>query len=114
MFRVLTAFLLLMLIRPGLNGQDLQSAPAFKSGRISPQYSLLNHRINHPDWQSARFGSDYFVVVRLNHIPDPAQRTELANHGIILEHWISGNNWLAICTQDFHNRNNPEWGINNI
>jgi Subtilase family/Secretion system C-terminal sorting domain len=114
MFRVLTAFLLLSLIGPQISAQIVQPAPAFKNGRIAPENSLLNHKMNHPMWQSARFGSNYYVVIQMDRSAYPNQKQELLNQGIRLEQSISGNNWLATCIQGFNNKNLAELGIKNI
>src|SRR6266851_9535568 len=115
MFRVLTAFLLLSIIRPDASGQVIkQPAPVFKYGGLKPENSLLDHKITHPGWQSARFKDHYYVIVQMNHIPDPVRKSELVKRGIRLEQWISGNNWLAVCHQGFSNKNLGELGIKNI
>jgi hypothetical protein len=101
-----------------LIGPDLYSRlinhTAFKNGRIATENSLLLRKINHPSWQSALFGSRYYVVVQLNQHSDQRQKKELMDRGIRLEQWISGNNWLATCRQGFNNRNLTELGIRNI
>src|ERR1700719_1505177 len=114
MFRVLTACLLFSLMGPDLFSQVVQPLPAFKNGRIAPENSLLLRKINHPAWQSALFGSRYFVVVQLNRHVDQHQKKEFQDHGIQLEQWISGNNWLATCRQGFNSRNLTELGIQNV
>ena len=114
MLRVLTACLLFTLIGPYLFSQVVHPAPSFKNGRITPENSLLLHKISHPAWQSAFFGSRYYVVVQLSHPADQHQKNELMDHGIRLEQWISGNNWLATCAQGFNNKNLTDLGIHNI
>ena len=114
MLRVLTACLLFSLIGSDLYSQVDQPTPAFKNGRIAPENSLLLRKINHPAWQSALFGSKYYVVVQLNQHSDQRQKKELMDRGIRLEQWISGNNWLATCRLGFNNRNLTELGIRNI
>ena len=85
MLRVLTACLLFSLIGPDLYSQVDQPAPAFKNGRIAPENSLLLRKINHPAWQSALFGSRYYVVVQLSQHADQHQKKELLDRGIRLE-----------------------------
>ncbi|HEV3223482.1 MAG TPA: S8 family serine peptidase [Puia sp.] len=114
MSRVLTAFLLLILIRPVSYGQAILPPPTFKNGRLTSDNGLLNHKISHPLWQSTRFGSDYFVVIQMNQIADPILKSELANNGIKLEQWLSGTNYLAVCNQGFSIRNPVGLGIKNI
>ena len=114
MFRILTALLLIILIKLNVYGQATQQAPAFKNGRLTPEYSLLNHKITHPLWQSSRFLSDYYVIVQMNHLVDPIQKSELAENGIKLDQWLSGNNYLAVCKQGFSIKNTEELGIINI
>ncbi|HEY4936577.1 MAG TPA: S8 family serine peptidase, partial [Puia sp.] len=114
MFRFLTAFLLLILIRPVSYGQDAQSLPVFKNGRLTAGNGLLNHKISHPLWQSTRFEADYYVVIQMNRIADPIQKTELAKLGILLEQWLSGNNYLAICKQGFSLKNPGDLGVKNM
>jgi hypothetical protein len=112
--RILTACLLLTLLGPDLFSQSVQQLPAFKNGRITPENSLLSRKISHPLWQSARSGSQYYVVVQLNHRSTQNQRKELLDHGIRLGQWISGNNWLATCLPGFNNKNLTGLGIQNI
>jgi len=113
MFRVLVACLLLTLVGSDLFSQVVP-APAFKNGRIAPENSLLLHKINHPAWQSALSGSQYYVVVQMNQHTDQRQKKELLDRGIRLEQWISGNNWLATCQLGFNNRNLAGLGIRNV
>jgi hypothetical protein len=114
MFRVLTAFLLLGLIGPEISAQVVLLPPSLKNGRIAPENSLLNQKIELPAWQSARFGSNYYVVIQMDPISIPNQKSELLNRGIRMEQWISGNNWLAICIPGFNNKNLAKLGIKNI
>ena len=114
MLRVLTACLLLSLIGPDLFSQAVHPTPAFKNGRINPENSLLLQQINHPAWQSALFGSRYYVVVQLNQPADQYKKKELLDHGVRLEQWISGNNWLATCRTGFNNRNLTQLEIRNV
>ena len=114
MFRVLLAFLLLTLIGPEISAQSLPFAPALKNGHLSPENSLLNHKISHPAWQSARYGTNYYVIIQTNRTTGPAQKSELLTHGIRLLQWISGNNWLATCTKGFINKNLTDFGVRNI
>ncbi len=90
MFRALTVFLLIFMFRPDSYGQANQSPPAFKNGRLSAGSSLLHHKINHPLWQSARYGGDYYVVIQMDRIADANEKSELASQGIRLEQWLSG------------------------
>jgi hypothetical protein len=114
MLRVLTACVLLSLIGPNLFSQSVQPLPVFKNGRIAPENSLLSRKISHPLWLSTRFASHYYVVVQLNHQADQHQKQELLDRGIVLNQWISGNNWLATCRPGFTNNNLTEAGIRNI
>src|SRR5450432_2057053 len=114
MSRILTVLLLLVLFRPDSYGQNIPSPPAFKNGRLNPGNSTLNLRINHPLWQSARFGENYFVIVEMSHIPDPLEKSELANQGIKLEQFLSGNNWLATCKTGFSLKNTGGLGVKNV
>ncbi len=114
MFRILTALLLFILMGSNVYGQATQQAPAFKTGKITPEYSLLNHKTSHPLWQSAKFLSNYYVIVQMNQLVDPTQKSELANRGIRLDQWLSGNNYLAVCNQSFSIKNAGELGIMNI
>jgi Subtilase family/Secretion system C-terminal sorting domain len=114
MFRILTAFLLFILIGSNVYGQATQQPPAFKNGKLTPEYSLLNHKTTNPLWQSARFLSDYYVIIQMNHLVDPIQKSELANNGIKLDQWLSGNNYLAVCDRGFSIKNPGELGIINI
>ncbi|HCL83261.1 MAG TPA: peptidase S8, partial [Chitinophagaceae bacterium] len=114
MFRALTVFLLIVMFRPDSYGQANQSSPAFKNGRLSAGSSLLHHKINHPLWQSARYGGDYYVVIQMDRIADANQKSELASRGIRLEQWLSGHNYLATCKPGFFIRNPERMGIQNI
>jgi hypothetical protein len=114
MIRVLAALLIFSLIGTDLFSQINQTAPSFKNGRIPAENSLLLRKISHPSWQSSLFGSRYYVVVQLKQNVAQRQRKELLDRGIRLEQWISGNNWLASCSQGFNNRNPEELGIRNI
>ncbi len=79
------------------HGQRTQSYLLLKNGQLSEAASLMHHKINHAAWQSCRFGDRYFFVLQLNHIAGTDQKTALARRGIRLEHWLSGNNYLATC-----------------
>jgi Subtilase family/Secretion system C-terminal sorting domain len=114
MFRVLSAFLLLILLSGSSFGQIAQLAPAFKNGVLPAASSLLNLKKNHPLWQSARYGTDYFVVVQMDRIADPVQKSELGNQGVRLVQFLSRNNYLAICKQGFIGKNPASMGIRNI
>ena len=114
MCRAFSAFFLILMIRMVSYGQVVQSYPAFKNGRLTAENSLLNYKINHPRWQSARFGENYYIVVQMDRIPDPGQITALSAHGIRLEQYISGNNWLAICKPGFTFKNPVSLGIRNL
>ena len=110
MFRVLCALLIFILIRPVSYGQATLPSPAFKNGKLTAENGLLNHKTSHPLWQSTRFGSDYYVVVQMNQIADPSVKSELANNGIKLEQWLSGTNYLAVCSQGFSLKNHFRFG----
>src|SRR5450631_2785637 len=114
MFRVLSTFLLLFLLSMGLHGQVNRPVPGFKNGVLSAANSLQNHKINHPLWESARFNGNYYVVVQMDSLANPGQKSELAAHGILLGQWLFQNNYLAICKQGFEWKNPTGLGIKNI
>src|SRR6201989_2037643 len=114
MLRVLTACLLFCLIGPELFSQVVQPAPAFKNGRIAPENSLMLRKVNIKAWQSAFFGSRYYLVVQLNHPADSSQKKELFDQGIRLEKWISGNNWLATFNSQLNSHDLSGMGIRNV
>ncbi len=114
MFRVLCALLILIQIRPVSYGQATLPSPTFKNGKLTTENGLLNHKTSHPLWQSTRYGSNYYVVIQLNQIADQALKSELANHGIKLEQWLSGTNYLAVCKQGISFKNPSGMGIRNI
>jgi Subtilase family/Secretion system C-terminal sorting domain len=114
MFRVLTAFLLLILIRTVTYGQGSQAFPSLKNGRLTTENCLLNHKMGNPLWLSARFGADYYVLIQMSQLVDPLQKAQLASHGIQIEQWLSGNNYLAVCHKGFSIKNAGELGIKNI
>src|ERR1700676_527230 len=114
MTRVLTAFLLVILLKPVSYGQGVQPAPVFKNGSLNDRNSLLNLRLSHPLWQATRFEDNYFVLVQMDGIASPIQKSDLANHGIILAQYLSGNNWFATCKPGFSLKNPGEMGIKNI
>jgi hypothetical protein len=114
MFRVLSLFLLFILPGLGSYGQVNPSGPRFKNGVLPTDYSLLNRKIAHAEWQSVRFGSDYFVVVQMSKIADATKKSELANHGFLLEQWLGHNSYLAICKPGFSWKNPASLGIQNI
>ncbi len=114
MFRVLTGFLLLMMIGPASNGQSVKQPPVFKNGLLESGNNLLNHKLNHPSWLATRFGNDYFVVVQLSNIPDDAKRAELSGKGISLKQSLGGHHWLAICNGTIPVKMLPGLGIKNI
>src|SRR5450432_511094 len=114
MFRVLSTFLLLFLLSMGLHGQVNRPVPGFKNGVLSAANSLQNHKINHPLWESARFNGNYYVVVQMDSLANPGQKSELAAHGILLGQWLFQNNYLAICKQGFEWKNPASLGIKNI
>jgi hypothetical protein len=114
MLRVLTAFVLLIFSEALCYSQVPQPLPTFKNGRINAANSLLNRKISHPLWQSTRFRAHYFVLVQLKKIPDSHQKSLLADQGILLEQWISGNNYLATIRQNASLRDLTERGIENV
>ena len=114
MFRILTALLFIILIGSNIYGQAIQPAPAFKNGKLTAENSILNHKTTHPLWKSARFLSDYYVVIQMNHLVDLKIRSELADNGIRLDQWLSGNNYLAVCKQGFSINSPDKLGILNI
>ncbi len=114
MFRILTALLFIIITGSNMYGQATQTTPVFKNGKLTPEYSLLNHKITHPLWQSARFQSNYYVIIQMNQLADEKQKSELASSGIKLDQWLSGNTYLAICKQGFSIKNPGELGIINM
>src|SRR5580704_12465791 len=108
--RVLTAFLLVIFLRPVSYGQGVQPAPILKNGRLTDRNSLLNLRLSHPLWQAARFENDYFVIAQMDRVAGPIQRADLANRGIILEQYLSGNNWSATLKPGFSLKNAGDMG----
>ena len=114
MFRVLCALLIFIQIRPVSYGQATLPSPTFKNGKLTAENGLLNHKTSHPLWQSTRYGSNYYVVIQMNQIADPALKSELANHGIKLEQWLSGTNYLAVCKLGTSFKNPSGMGIKNI
>ena len=114
MFRVQSALFILLLISLVSFGQAVQPTPVFKNGRLAKENSLINHKINHPDWQSALFGGNYYVVVQMDQIPDPFQKRKLAGFGIQLDQYLSGKNYLAICKPGFELKNAGNLGIHDI
>jgi hypothetical protein len=112
--RVLTAFLLLIFLRPVSYGQGVQPAPILKNGRLTDRNSLLNLRLSHPLWQATRFENDYYVIVQMDRVAASVQKADLANRGIILEQYLSGNNWFASLKPGFSLKNAGDMGIKNI
>ncbi len=110
---VLYFFLLVILLNPEVYGQGRPS-PIFKNGLLTPANSLLRYKISHPLWQSARFGSGYYVVVQLDRVANSGQKADLASRGIRLEQYISGNSYLAICSEGSGLQNPGRVGIKNI
>ena len=114
MYRVLTAFFLFLLIVTEINGQKVQRPPAFKNGQLPAASSLLSHNIGHPLWQSTRYGENYYVLVQMDQVPSPFQKSSLASRGIKLQQWLSRNNWLATCGTGIQLKNLSGLGIKNI
>ncbi|HEY4964755.1 MAG TPA: S8 family serine peptidase, partial [Puia sp.] len=114
MYRVLTAFLLIMIFTSESYSQRIQPLPVLKNGQLGNETSLMHHKISHASWQACRFGDQYFFVLQLNQIAGTEQKVALARRGIVLEHYISGNNYLATCSKG-PDLGNPELaGIDNI
>jgi Subtilase family/Secretion system C-terminal sorting domain len=114
MFRVQVVTLLFLILGSVSYGQKRSEGPVFKNGRLNPENSLLGRDPGHRLWQSARFGSDYFVVVQMAGVGDPGHKSELLKYGIRLEQWIGGNNWFAILKPGFSMRNPRQAGVKNI
>ena len=114
MCRAVLACVFIFLLRPAAYGQDNRILPTLRNGRLSAEYSLLNHKMSHPLWQTALFDEDYYVVVQMNQLVDPIKKIQLAGLGIVTQQWISGYNYLAICRRGFSLKNLEETGIQNI
>ena len=84
MYRVLTAFFLVILIVSESSGQQIQPLPVLRNGKLGNAMSLIHHKFSQTAWQPCRFGDTYFFVLQLNRIADPVQKTTLARHGILL------------------------------
>ena len=114
MLRVQIVILLLLILGAVSYGQKRSEGPVFKNGRLKTENSLLGRELSHRLWQSARFGSDYYVVVQLDGPPDPGRKSNLSENGIRLEQWIGGNSWLVTCKEGFALKNLQRIGIKNI
>jgi len=97
MYRVLTALFLVFIFISESHGQRFQPYPLLKNGQLNAEASLMHHKINHTAWRACRFGDRYFFILQLNQIAGADQKAALTRRGITLEHWLSGNNYLATC-----------------
>ncbi len=95
MYRVLTAFFLMFLFVSESSGQQHQTFPALRNGKLGNSMSLMHRKISQAPWPSCRFGDTYFFVIQLKKAAGAEQKTALARRGIHLEHWLSGNVYLA-------------------
>jgi hypothetical protein len=114
MVRRLTGLYLLTLFAWNAAGQTIQPQIRLKGGILSSANSLLNHKINHPLWQSARLGEDYFVLVQMSRIAGSAEKLALENQGIRLVSYLSGKSYLAILKKAPSPKEVSQTGILNI
>jgi hypothetical protein len=114
MFRVLIVSLSVNLCFLVSYSQSVQPTSVFKNGPLSGDFGLLYHKFSHPLWQSARFGTHYYVVVEMDQIPDAGRQAELAALGISLNQYISGHSYLATCSGNAVVKNLRDLGVKNI
>ncbi|MDP4130093.1 MAG: S8 family serine peptidase [Bacteroidota bacterium] len=98
MNRIYPGFLLALFSSVSLciSAQRPMQFPVFKNGSFSSGSGILHHKLNHPGWQSVRFGKRYFLLVHFDHIPNASERSDLASRGFQLDQYVSNNNWLAL------------------
>ena len=114
MFRVLTAFILLMMMGPASYGQSVKQLPVFKNGQLTTGNSLLNHKLSHPllaghpVWQGLFRGSSNGKGAGRSQTDRTLRKGNPA--GTIL----AGNHWLAICNSAIQVKTLPALGIKNL
>ena len=114
MFRVLTAFLLLLFEGPASFAQINRTIPVFKTGSLSLSNSLLHLKTSGAAWQRTEFGKKFYVVVQLDHILTGEERAILEPRGIQLNKYISQNHYLAVCRDNISLSRTSDFGIRNI
>ncbi len=115
MFRALTALMILLILESDSFGQKVQSEPFLKNGRLTAAEQSAGKK-NQPDSLAIQLILERNIIwlSRLDDIADPRQKALLAEHGIRLEQWISGNSWLAVCETGFTLTNPRTAGIKNM
>jgi len=105
MFRILTALFLLSFPVLRSSGQQI---PVLKYGRLNPRNSLESLRMDHPKWKSARYGSDYFVLVQTDGNLNEALKRTLAGSGVRVGESLSGGFYLAVIHAGFDRNSHRE------
>ena len=113
MHRVLINFFSLLFAFLVVRAQHQDLKTLLKNGPLTDALSLLHHRVGSAPWQGTRFGNSFYVLLQLEKTATPKEIAEFSRQGILLEHYLSANLYLATCKLDVL-ENWKALGIKNI
>ncbi len=96
MNRILSAFILICFLSP-FGGYAQGTQPLrLKHGIVPYGNDLRSRRFNADQWQTARSGDQFYVILRLDKTPDAAKKALLSEHGIKVGKRLNANTYLAV------------------